>query len=269
VVLTAAHCRVGDVPDSVVLMDEENEIDGAANAIREGGNGCMIHLGYDPSTTDNDFMLVFLEESLYGNVKLAKLNSKPYVPAPGRIVTVMGWGDTNARDDTTAFSETLRVANLNVISNRRCDASEGTIGGWHETYEGQITGNMLCARAVGRDGCRGDSGGPLVVRGTDLQVGVISWGIGCGNYNLPGVYARVSSAYRWIESAVCKRSAHAGEAGFVCGDHVRRSRGNDDNDNIGSQAEDFASGYNNRGLTGITNDAIDLISSLLGDEGGS
>ncbi len=265
VILTAAHCHMGSMPFSVVLIDEDDENDGSGWDVRDGTDGYSMHPQYDQFTTDNDFMLVFLKRPLYGNVKLVKLNSNPNLPAIGRTVTAMGWGDTDARDDVVTLSDRLRVANVNVISNARCDTSRGTIGGWHESYEGQITKNMLCARAVGRDGCQGDSGGPLVLRNTDVQVGVVSWGIGCANANFPGVYARVSSAYDWIEATACEGSDYANEAGFDCTGHDRMSsvRSNGDNDGS-SHAKDFAGGYNNRGLLSITNDALDIISSLLG-----
>ena len=52
--------------------------------------------------------------------------------------------------------------------------------------------------------CQGDSGGPIILAdGTDTQVGIVSWGVGCAHPTYPGVYARVSSQYSWIRSYVC------------------------------------------------------------------
>ena len=56
------------------------------------------------------------------------------------------------------------------------------------------------------------TGGPLVIRGNDpngaddVQVGVVSWGIGCASPIFPGVYSRISSAFDWIRKEVCERS---------------------------------------------------------------
>lgn len=51
---------------------------------------------------------------------------------------------------------------------------------------------------------KGDSGGPLVVKQGDrwIQVGIVSFGRGCAQPNLPGVYARVSQYQSWINSQI-------------------------------------------------------------------
>ena len=165
---------------------------------------------------DNDFMLVFLSRATTANVELIKLNADSSVPDINEEVTVMGWGDTDISNHVSTLTDVLLEVQVKVISNDECDNSSGNIDG-SGTYNGWITQNMLCAEANLKDSCQGDSGGPLVTRDGKLQVGVVSWGIGCASKHFPGVYARVSPAYDWIEREVCKGSEYAVEAGFDCG----------------------------------------------------
>ena len=220
VVLTAAHCTPRGVP--TVILGKHNVVfdgDGEEIAVRE----LVPHPDYGVDTPeDNDFMLVFLENASAANeIITVKLNSNPLFPSVGQDVTVMGWGDTNIDLSTQEFSEVLMNVEVNIISNEECEASEGTIGQATYTYNGQITENMMCAKASGKDSCQGDSGGPVIIRGedgnSDLQVGVVSWGLGCAFDSFPGVYAQVSRAYDWIQSEVCEKSGYASEAGFDCG----------------------------------------------------
>lgn len=216
VILTAAHCQGGSY-DVVIGRHDWNDNDGDVIARKSD----LPHPSYDSFSTDNDFMLVFLDRaSTVNNVDLVRLNSQSSVPSVGQGVTVMGWGDTNISGDVSELSDALMNVEVEVISNSQCDSSEGEIDGYSDNYNDQITLNMLCAESnQPRDSCQGDSGGPLVIRGGpggDVQVGVVSWGVGCAHDNFPGVYARVSKAYDWIESEVCKGSIYASEAGFVC-----------------------------------------------------
>jgi trypsin len=171
------------------------------------------HPKYDDRTTDADWMLVKLERSTTQNVPFIKLNNDGNSPQVGQEVTVMGWGDMTSDDLTQESPEVLMSVDVNVISNSECDASQGSIGGWTESYNGQITSNMLCAADRGQDACQGDSGGPLVIPGAsgdgsdDIQVGVVSWGVGCASPDFPGVYSRLSEAYDWIVSEVCSQSS--------------------------------------------------------------
>jgi len=215
VVLTAAHCR-GGTYDVVIGRHDVDDNDGQEIPMKSD----LPHPNYNPSITDNDFMLVFLDSPVsINNYDIVKLNKNPGVTSTD--VTVMGWGVTSENGD---LSDVLLEVDVDVISNQECDAAEGYIDGYFDSYNGQITNNMLCARVVGggEDACQGDSGGPLVVKGgsatsnQDVQVGVVSWGVGCAHQNFPGVYSRISSAYDWIEREVCRGSNFATDAGFNC-----------------------------------------------------
>ncbi|XP_040281669.1 transmembrane protease serine 4-like [Bufo bufo] len=104
---------------------------------------------------------------------------------------VTGWGYTV--EGGGSLSSTLQKVNLNLVSSNICNIQ----------YFGQIQIDMLCAGEIegGRDTCQGDSGGPLVYLGESSsweQVGIVSWGDGCGRPNKAGVYTRVQSFLPWI-----------------------------------------------------------------------
>lgn len=68
----------------------------------------------------------------------------------------------------------------------------------------KLHGGFLCAGGKeGEDSCKGDGGGPLVCFREDNSytvAGLVSWGIDCGQPNVPGVYVNVKKYINWIAS---------------------------------------------------------------------
>ncbi|GAB1300645.1 Serine protease 41 [Apodemus speciosus] len=95
----------------------------------------------------------------------------------------------------------LREVQVTILNNSRCRELFKILSLHH-----LITKDVFCAGAEdgSADTCSGDSGGPLVcnVDGLWYQVGIVSWGIGCGRPNLPGIYTNVSHHYSWIETVM-------------------------------------------------------------------
>ena len=224
VILTAGHCS--GFFNLVQIGGRSNENDNDS-----GGSG---------TTTNNNNIDVLLVESHavhpdYGNViqsdfALAKLYGRSYkpvislntdnvnTPVNDEYLTVMGYGVTVEGIPSTQ-SNVLREVDVQYMSNTECDASSGYYGGDYVTYEGYIEENMMCCHSLNRDACQGDSGGPIVRKGidntADLQVGIVSWGLGCAMDTFPGVYSRISAEYDWIRENVCQLSKYP-PASFGC-----------------------------------------------------
>ena len=96
------------------------------------------------------------------------------------------------------MSDIIQEVNVPVVTNEECDESIPT-----PPYPPILSG-MICAGVPegGKDTCQGDSGGPAIWTDSDLRsylIGITSWGIGCAQPNLPGVYTRVTEYLDWID----------------------------------------------------------------------
>ena len=173
-----------------------------------------------------DFALIKLPTRAYnetatgGSLSPIQLNFDPTVPTNGQSLTIAGWGATRSSSGNTdsssssssSVSPVLLEATVPYMNNEVCRQVEGIVGSTFYSYKDIVNPCMMCAMSIGPDACSGDSGGPLLVRGpaedgsADIQVGIVSFGVECGNPNFPGVYARISEAYDWIGETVCSSS---------------------------------------------------------------
>ncbi|GAB1300647.1 Testisin [Apodemus speciosus] len=119
---------------------------------------------------------------------------------------VTGWGAIGEDESETGglpLPNTLQEVQVAIINNTMCNHLYKK-----PDFRKNIWGDMVCAGTPegGKDACFGDSGGPLVCDQDTVwyQVGVVSWGIGCGRPNRPGVYTNISHHYSWIRSTMIR-----------------------------------------------------------------
>ena len=204
-VLTAAHC-VDEVPPSgagarLQAVYGVTNLGAAGTATRRAVDAVRVHPGWNPRSNDNDIALLRLSEPISG-ARASYANLLPASPTmsrrfafTGACAAVSGWGTLESGGD---ISPDLQAVNVPIVDQAEC----------RRAYRGGITDGMICAglREGGRDSCQGDSGGPLVVRGLSDRhwqlAGVVSFGAGCAEPGMYGVYARVSKYLDWIRGTI-------------------------------------------------------------------
>ncbi|MFG1479795.1 serine protease [Xanthobacter sp. V4C-4] len=119
-----------------------------------------------------------------------------------RVLTSALVGSPDAR---RALEDLSYVFNLTPVARKTLEQQLPQIGG-------VVTPQMFCAGAAvdGVDTCQGDSGGPILSRKGDgpfVQVGIVSFGIGCGHAEFPGVYTRLALYIDWIRKTIAQPPA--------------------------------------------------------------
>ncbi|XP_022127727.2 serine proteinase stubble isoform X1 [Pieris rapae] len=202
-IATAGHC-VDDLLTSAIRI-RVGEFDFSSVSeqypyVERGVARKAVHPKYNFFTYEYDLALVKLDAP----VQFAPHISPICLPASddllvGETATVTGWGRLS---EGGVLPSILQEVQVPIVSNERCK-SMFLRAGRHEF----IPDIFLCAghETGGHDSCQGDSGGPLQVKGKDNRyflAGIISWGIGCGEANLPGVCTRISKFVPWILQTV-------------------------------------------------------------------
>lgn len=229
-VLTAAHCIVdknGQLPKVQMVLAVENlnnlarakiwidqnlvplakdykdYVTGQKSLPREVRLAASLipHPEYSPTTKAADLAILrFTRPSeVPQRATLASAAMAPTLTRPGVVGTVVGWGTTSEGGET---SNALRQVKLSIFSREEC-------GQIYNQGSNRIDSRHVCAgtRSGGKDSCQGDSGGPLFVDSANrnrapVQIGVVSYGLGCGRAGVPGVYTSVGHYESWLRKIV-------------------------------------------------------------------
>lgn len=194
-VLTAAHCvnRTGRTSSIVITAGSSDLYSSKAFDVRS--EAVERASGFRGVTSGNDWAVV----------RLSKEVDLPVVELPrgddldSGAFTVIGWGAT--RESSLGQQRYLRKVQVSFVSDSTC----GQL--YREDGYGFVSSDMLCAgdlKRGGKDSCQGDSGGPLLRRSANswVQVGIVSWGVGCGRAEYPGIYTQISHFMPDIARAV-------------------------------------------------------------------
>ncbi|XP_014665562.1 PREDICTED: neurotrypsin-like [Priapulus caudatus] len=200
-VVTAAHC-VEDYPKSYYVVRVGDWDNRKPDTYEQEFDieDIFVHRKWNigPQMSDDIALIrIKYDDSGHGiifnrHVQPACLPSADAIYLAGTKCLISGWG--NIANSRSYYPRKLQAATLPLISHADCSH--------YNVYGRKITDDMFCAGYLegGVDTCKGDSGGPIVcdIGGNHTLLGVVSWGVSCGNAYSPGVYTRVSSYVNWI-----------------------------------------------------------------------
>lgn len=187
--LTAAHCVEGitDARHFTVALGDVDRTHGRVVQVDRS----IMHTGYSAQTMANDVAVLHITaDAGVPAVRLAG-PADDALEADGAPLVVAGWGSELSLVVVSlpSIRPQMKQAQLRAVGDDRCNQADDPA-------------TQLCAAALLTDSCQGDSGGPLFATTPQgpVQVGTVSYGLGCGLPGFPGVYGEVNapSIRNWI-----------------------------------------------------------------------
>jgi len=207
-VLTAAHCvsarekkykiRAGEW-DTQITKELYQHQDRVVKNI-------VIHKDFYAGALFNDVAILFLDEpvTIIENVDTLCLPEQDIVIPSGTKCFASGWGkDVFGKEGK--YQVILKKIELPIVDRDTCQEQ------LRKTRLGvnfELDKSFVCAGGeAGKDTCKGDGGSPLAcpIPGQENRyqhVGMVAWGIGCGENQTPGVYVNVPKFRHWIDEQI-------------------------------------------------------------------
>ncbi|XP_046399362.1 uncharacterized protein LOC124165869 isoform X2 [Ischnura elegans] len=202
-VLTAAHCVKGYGPHDLRVRLGEWDVNHDVEFYPHEESDVTrltVHPEFYAGTLYNDLAILRLQRPVdfarSPHISPACMPDR-YRDYSGARCWTTGWGK-DAFGDFGKYQNILKEVEVPVVPQHTCQSQlqQTRLG-----YEFKLHPGFICAGGEeGKDACKGDGGGPMVCEqgGSWQLVGVVSWGIGCGQYGVPGVYVKVAHYLDWI-----------------------------------------------------------------------
>uniref|UniRef100_A0A8C4PK43 tryptase n=1 Tax=Equus asinus asinus TaxID=83772 RepID=A0A8C4PK43_EQUAS len=216
-VLTAAHCIFGHL-EYTVKMGDVKVTHTSEMAVKVPVRDIVIHRDYTTfGLIENDIALALLALPMNysSHIQPICLPEKTFMVPGETECWVTGWGSLRENDPGSKAPVHLQEAEQTIIRYDKCNKKLKKL---LERESNVVREGVVCAyNNKGKDSCKGDSGGPLVCEFNDtwFQVGIVSWGFGCGRKGFPGVYTEVSFYKKWIIKQMSQASSRDSTGFFI------------------------------------------------------
>merc|ERR1712198_776258 len=203
--LTAAHCVDGFTPyDFKIRLGEwqVNTFDEPLPYLDVDIAAVTVHPQFNPRNVHNDIAVLELVEPLAFQYHINSI----CLPSPGQTFwgqrcIATGWGKDSFDGN---YQHIMKKVELPTVEHHQCqDLLRRTRLGQYF----QLDDSFMCAGGEeNKDACKGDGGGPLAcqdpVTGQYVLTGITAFGIGCGNKDVPGVYADVQALLPFVQAVL-------------------------------------------------------------------
>nr|XP_036671004.1 phenoloxidase-activating factor 2 [Drosophila suzukii] len=203
VVLTAAHLLENMVEADIVVRAGEHDMVSHTEPLPSEERhvaSIVRHTEFSYRLGENNIALLFLITpfELKANIRSICLPSQQR-PFKQRRCLVAGWGKEAFEENN--YSNILKKIDLPMVTRAEC---QGQLRKTRLGADYELPAGLICAGGErDKDACLGDGGSALFCPMEQdpnrfEQIGIVNWGIGCGQVNLPATYTNVEMFLDWI-----------------------------------------------------------------------
>jgi trypsin len=183
-VLTAAHCMVDTKPGEIQVAVGRTNLDDTSGGQTLSADRIVVHPDYEDTDTFDAALIHVTAPIQSPAIDLVPLGEDS-LEQDGAALTVSGWGTEFF--GSPFIPAQMKAVDVEAVADESCTTNQ---------MMGFQADSEVCAETLGGDSCQGDSGGPLfgsLADGRQVQVGIVSYGLGCATPEFPGVYGEVNN----------------------------------------------------------------------------